>query len=100
MNETLTPELPKHIPPSVGRVLLYYPPGITPPAQPHPAIVSHVHSDTCVNVAIFDGNGRPYMTPPTSVLLVQPGQEPPAGGHYCVWMEFQVAQARKHGQIA
>jgi hypothetical protein len=84
------------IPPTVGRVVWYYPPGRTPPQQPQAAIVAHVWSDTCVNLAIFDDNGQPVPKPPTSVLLVQEGAEVPSGGHYCTWMPYQLGQAKKH----
>lgn len=58
------------IQPTVGRVVWYYPPGHQPHEQPYAAIVAHVWSDTCVNLAIFNANGRPDPDPPTSVLLV------------------------------
>mgnify|MGYP003494857881 CR=1 FL=1 len=82
------------IPPTVGRVVWFYPKGHPSYAQPLAAIVAHVWSDTCVNLAIFDANGRPMPEPPTSVLLVQPGSEAPSGGLYCSWMPFQVGQAK------
>lgn len=82
------------IKPTVGRVVWFYPLGHQPYEQPLAAIVAHVWSDTCVNLAIFDANGVPMPKPPTSVLLVQPEAEVPAGGHYCAWMPFQVGQAK------
>jgi hypothetical protein len=82
------------IKPTIGRVVWYYPPHHTPGDQPLAAIVAHVWSDTCVNLAIFDGNGRPMQSPPTSVLLVQPGNEVPTGGNYCEWMPYQIGQAK------
>ena len=83
------------ISPSIGRVVWYYPPGHPEGEQPFAAIVAHVWSDTCVNLAIFDANGRPMADPPTSVLLVQPGEYPPSDGGYCCWMPFQINTAAK-----
>jgi len=79
------------IKPTVGRIVWYHPP--VPHMQPLAAIVAHVWSDTCVNLAIFDANGKPMSEPPTSVLLVQEDGEVPSGGHYCTWMPYQRAQA-------
>ncbi len=84
------------IKPTVGRVVWFYPKFHQPGHQPLAAIVAHVWSDTCVNLAIFDANGRPMADPPTSVLLVQEGAEVPSGGLYCAWMPYQVGQAKKY----
>lgn len=90
------------IKPTVGRVVWFYPQGSgqSTGAQPLAAIVAHVWSDTCVNLAIFDANGKPIDKPPTSVLLVQEGTEVPSGGGYCTWMPYQVGQAKKHEATA
>lgn len=56
------------------------------------AIVTHVWSDTCVNLAVFDANGGTHSR--TSVLLVQPGSDVPGSG-YCEWMPYQIGQAAK-----
>ena len=84
------------IKPTVGRVVWYWPYGFTPGQQPQAAIVAHVHSDRLVNLAIFDPNGCPMLKPPTSVKLVQEGDEEPTSGNYCSWMPFQTAQAKKY----
>jgi hypothetical protein len=84
------------IAPTIGRVVWYYPSGRTPPAQPQVALIAHVWSDTCVNLAIFDDNGQPYPPGCTSVLLVQEGNPVPTGGNYCCWMPYQIGQAQKH----
>ena len=78
------------ITPSIGRVVWYYPPGHLPHEQPFAAIVAHVWGDTRVNLAVFTAGGLPMSIPPTSVLLVQPGAEVPAGGDYCTWMPYQI----------
>ncbi len=82
------------IKPTVGRVVWYYPPGRKPDEQPQAAIVAHVWSDTCVNLAIFDDNGQPCPPGRTSILLVQEGVEVPSGGNYCTWMPYQIGQAK------
>lgn len=87
------------IKPTVGRVVWYYPPGRDPSQQPQAALVAHVWSDTCVNLAIFDDNGRPMSSPPISVLLAQEGNEVPSGGNYCCWMPYQKSQQAKHEQL-
>ena len=87
------------IKPSVGRVVLFYPRGHKSGDQPHVALIAHVWSDTCVNLAIFDANGQPYPPGTTSVLLVQPESEVPTGGQYCTWMPYQVGQAAKTEQL-
>lgn len=82
------------IKPTVGRVVWFYPKGYVDGQEPLAAIVTHVWSDTCVNLAIFDANGRPLADPPTSVLLVQEGNPIPTGGLYCTWMPYQLGQAK------
>jgi len=84
------------ISPTVGRVVWYYPAGRKPHEQPQAALVAHVWSDTCVNLAIFDDNGQPYKPGKTSILLVQEGAEVPSGGDYCTWMPYQIGQAKKN----
>ncbi len=84
------------IKPTIGRVVWYWPPQNPQPVQPLAAIVTHVWSDTCVNLAIFNENGCPIERPPTSILLVQEGVERPTGGHFCEWMPYQIGQAKKH----
>lgn len=86
------------IKPTVGRVVWFFPSGKSHENgdQPQAALVTHVWSDTCVNLAVFDSNGRPMTDPPTSVLLLQEGNEVPTGGNYCMWMPYQVGQAKKY----
>lgn len=82
------------IKPTIGRIVWYWP--TTPDTQPRAAIVTRVWSDTCVNLAIFDPNGNAMSNPPTSVLLLQEGNERPSGGGFCEWMPYQIGQAKKH----
>lgn len=61
--------------PSVGRIVLYTPPinleFATQKVQPYPAVITHVWSDTCVNLHVLDdGSYRlGHDTKPTSVTL-------------------------------
>lgn len=80
----------KVIKPSIGRIVLFQ---IDKQSQEQAAIIAAVHSDTCVNLAIFDGNGKPMAGPPTSITLVQPGQEQPEQGYFCKWMPYQIENA-------
>lgn len=84
------------IKPTVGRIVWYHPgaedPGPYPDGQPLAAIVTHVWTETCINLAIFDANGNPYSR--TSVLLVQDGYPVPSAC-YAEWMPYQKGQAAK-----
>jgi hypothetical protein len=87
------------IKPTVGRVVWYYDSNIG--AGPFAAIVAHVWSDTCVNLAVFNANGVALSR--TSVYLVQEGAEKPGdvyaerkpGDVYAEWMPYQKGQAAK-----
>jgi hypothetical protein len=86
------------IKPTIGRVVWFHPSsnsaesGFTP-SPICAAIVAYVHSDSCVNLAVFDGNGVSHSK--TSVTLIQDGETPPEGGYYCEWMPYQKGQAAK-----
>lgn len=70
--------------PTVGRIVHFHQTaGVT-----LAAVIAFVHSDTMVNLAVFDGNGRSFGQP--SVQLVAPGQPKPEFGFYCEWMPDQV----------
>lgn len=85
------------IKPTVGRVVWFWEMPLAgdeeKTGQPQAAIVAHVWSDRCVNLAIFDTNGVPWPKPPTSIPLVQEGDTIPDGMH-CTWMPYQVGQAK------
>lgn len=84
------------IKPTVGRVVwFYWKKPKDENEQPLAAIVARVWSDTRVNLGLFDSDGCPMRNPPTSVRLVQEGEEVPDNTHYCTWMPYQVAQAKK-----
>lgn len=56
------------------------------------AIITHVWSDTCVNLAIFDPNGGHHSA--TSVRLLQDDDQF-EGDYCCEWMPYQKGQAAK-----
>jgi hypothetical protein len=89
------------ISPTVGRVVWYTPVDNDEPErvvdhgdQPFAAIVTYVHNDRMVNLAVFGHNG--VAQPRTSVQLVQEGDDKPSGTPYCEWMPYQLGQAKKH----
>lgn len=63
-------------------------------SQPYAALVTYVHSDEVVNLAVFDQNGD--LHPKLEVLLWQGGDEEfrPLC-EYCEWMPYQKGQAVK-----
>lgn len=84
------------IKPTVGRVVWYRPgehDGMPQghDKQPLAAIVTYVHSDRLVNLAIFDANGNRHRK--TSVTLLQDGEAQNAP--YAEWMPYQKGQAAK-----
>lgn len=80
------------IKPTVGRVVLFRPAsnqqtaGFTPTRE-CAALICYVHSDTMVNLAVFDGNGVQH--PCTSVTLIQDGEAEPENGYFAYWMPYQ-----------
>lgn len=87
------------IKPTVGRVVLFHQTtaGVFPGSdKARAAIVAEVHSDTLVNLTVFDANGGTLAR--TSVPLVQAGEEPPVT-MYCCWMPYQVGQAAKAEEL-
>lgn len=79
------------ITPTIGRVV-WYRPASHDGDQPLCALVTYVHSDTMVNLAVFDPNGNPFAA--TSVPLRQDDDPAPAGS-YAEWMPYQKGQAAK-----
>jgi hypothetical protein len=75
--------------PTVGRVLHYYEnhPGLTEGFRmgPQLAFIAQVHSDTCVNIALFRHDGRPVTIPATSITLASDLGAAPREGCFCVW---------------
>ena len=80
------------IKPTIGRVLWFHPAGYSAEDQPLAAIISHVWSDTSVNLAVFSESGN--CSSNTSVFLYQ-GEGDRPKDNYCEWMPYQQGQAAK-----
>ena len=74
------------IKPKIGSVVLFNPIDADRDDIRHAAVVAMVHSDECVNLAVFDDNGVPYNR--QSVVLVQDQDSVPKFGQ-CEWMACQ-----------
>ena len=86
---------PAFIKPTIGRVVLYHPArymatGVIDDA-PFAAIVTYVHDDRMVNLAVFSHVGSAWGV--TSVPLIQGDDKPDDGAAYCEWMPYQKAVA-------
>lgn len=87
------------ITPTVGRIVWFYPDEVpmqqAAAGQPLAAIVTHVHSDTMVNLAVFSPAGGTFGV--TSVDLYQGEGDRPSEtyGRFCEWMPYQKGQAAK-----
>lgn len=85
------------IKPTIGRVVWFTPalndPQLPRRDQPNAAIIAYVHSDTCVNLAVFDSNGATVSR--TSVKLVQDTDVYAIDGPHAEWMPYQKGQAAK-----
>lgn len=91
---TLAPAQSKVIPPSIGRVLWFWPSSEykeAPGAQAQTCQVCYVHSDRMVNIAGFNCNGEPFAL--TSVQLRQP-EDPDPLGSFVEWMPYQIGQVK------
>ncbi len=89
------------IKPTVGRVVLYNPGpedpfGAVAGGDAQAAIICHVLSDDCVNLAVFGPNGVQYSR--TSVYLRQEGGSVPFRP-YAEWMPYQIGQAKKTEEL-
>lgn len=81
------------IKPTIGRVVWFYEKHVADqPEQALAALVTYVHSDNCVNLAVFDQNG--VSSGRTSVYLRQPEVVAPACP-FCEWMPYQIGQSAK-----
>lgn len=73
--------------PSVGRIVHYTPPdqGTAGKSQAYPAVITHVWSDTCVNLQVFNDGSYPLPAEgcnPTSVSLAGDPNSP-TGRTWC-----------------
>lgn len=88
------------ISPTIGRVVWYWPGtsdfGIDNGDQPLAALVTHVWSDSCVNLAVFGQDGTAHGR--TSVRLVQ-DDSGNSGQPFAEWMPCQKGQAAKHDAL-
>jgi hypothetical protein len=90
--------VPQIIMPTVGRKVWFFPNGACfhsnpyciNPEVPMDADVVFVWGERMVNLTVKDHIGQVHAF--TSVTLLQPGDEIPAGG-YARWMPFQIGQA-------
>ncbi len=83
------------ITPTVGRVVWFYQAGIPERIQPQAALIAFVHSDSLVNLAVFDANGVAEHR--TSVLLYQ-GEGDRPESEFCEWMPYQIGKAKEELQ--
>jgi hypothetical protein len=82
------------IKPTIGRVVWLHRPDSIDQSQPEAALVTYVHSDTCINVAGFTANGSHFSS--TSVYLDQGDTPRPEWAIlYAEWMPYQKGQAAK-----
>lgn len=90
------------IKPTVGRVLHFFPSTLYmagrklafgDPSQPLAAVIAYVHSDTMVNLTVWDQNGLQFSV--CSVPLIQEGDLKPLGSFFASWMPYQKGQAAK-----
>lgn len=82
--------------PTVGRVVHFHPHPAESFAfsdQPLAALVTYVHSNTMVNVVVFDSNGHAHAK--TSIRLQQDEPLFVEAGNFVAWMPYQVGQAAK-----
>ena len=77
------------ISPTVGRVVWFWPTGLTKTEQPWAALVTFVHDDHRINVGGFNANGEPFAM--TSVRLLQ--DDDPSTAPCATWMPYQKGQA-------
>lgn len=86
---------PNPITPSKGRVVLVEMATASDRAETLPAIVTHVHSPTCVSVVALSAFGDavfPGGTRPMTSLIYDPSGE---GVNTWRWMDYQLGQAQK-----
>lgn len=77
------------ITPTVGRVVWVQGYG----SQPQAALITYVHSSTCVNVIAFTAEGIPV--PRERLGLKQEGDGMQWAAPYAEWMPYQKGQAAK-----
>jgi hypothetical protein len=84
------------IEPTRGRVVLFTPAktdNIAHDGKPLAAIIVHVHSNSTINLTVFDAFGRVH--PRTSVQLLDEQEQGAEGAAFAEWMPYQKGQAAK-----
>lgn len=84
------------IKPTIGRVVWYWPKQNARDIQPMAAMVTWVHSDTLVNLVVFDSEGHSYSR--VEIPLSQDETTKPVE-EFCEWMPYQKGQAAKTEEI-
>lgn len=79
--------------PTIGRVVLIRNRSGKIGSQDEPALVTYVHSDSCINIGGFDANGTPFAA--TSVPLHQGEDADAPAWMHAAWMPYQKGQAAK-----
>jgi hypothetical protein len=75
--------------PTIGRVVLFHPQvGLT-----RAALIAYVHSDTLVNLAVFNENGASVNA--TSVVLIGQEDPKPEFSPYCEFPPYQERKPQK-----
>lgn len=88
------------IKPTRGRVVLFTPSAVDimmAGGEPLAAIIAHVHSESVINLTVFDGFGRVHARP--SVTLLKEGEVAAPGSAFAEWMPYQKGQAAKTEQL-
>lgn len=84
------------ITPTIGRKVWYWPASnenvVRNGDQPMDATIVYVWHDRKVNVIVFDHAGN-QLTRPNTMMLQGDEMYKPIGS-YCVWMPYQIGQAR------
>jgi hypothetical protein len=86
-----------HIPPTVGRMVLFWPRRddniAKQPNQPLAAVIAAVCGPSAVSLCVFDVQGVPHGY--TDIVLIQEDEARPLGGDFAEWMPYQKGQAAK-----
>ncbi len=80
--------------PTVGRVVHYHPHSNQAqadfaPTQVCAALIAFVHSDTLVNLAVFDANGALQQRTHVPLIHDEENEQLPEDGNYATWMPYQ-----------
>lgn len=79
--------------PTIGRIVWFWGRGVRPEdnQQPKAAIVTFVHDDRHVSLAVFDEIGTVHGR--ANVTLRQPSDLRPEYDAFCEWMPYQIMRA-------